>query len=111
MSFNFNSIEHAIAAVAADVVKAAKAVAAFLPKIQAAEGTVEAVTAVVYPQAVPIERASFAALGLIAKAVAAAEPAAAANGLNVQLDAQFVADVRELLPTLKQELAKIGVKL
>lgn len=111
MSFNFSSIEHAIASVCADVVKAAKAVAHALSKVADHEKEVEDLTAAIYPAAVPIERAAFAVLGVVLKAVNDADGAASAGGTNVQLDAQLVKDLRELLPAVKAQAAAFGVKI
>ena len=98
------SIEHGIAALAHDVVKGAKAVDAFLQKAvakgAAAAPTIEALTAMVDPAAVPFERAAFAALGLIAKAAGDADAAAAAKGLTITLDQQAWADFKAVYDQL-----------
>lgn len=104
MSFKISSIEHALAVAAEDVVKGAKAVDAFIQKV-AAIGTknqalIENLTGLVDPQAVPIERAAFAALGLIAKAAADADVATAAKGLSISLDEQTLADFKAIYADL-----------
>ena len=53
-------------------------------------------TALVSPQAANIERLGFAVLGLVIKAIDDAGTAAGANGLNVTLDAQLVADIKSI---------------
>src|SRR5215471_13055906 len=69
MSALLNSTEHALAAAASDVVKVAKfveqSVLPVLKKAQADPPTIEAVTALVSPQAANIERVGFAVLGLV----------------------------------------------
>jgi len=99
------STEHALAIAASDTVKLAKFVQAkVLPeliKAQANQATIEAVTSVVSPQAANIERVGFAVLGVIIKAIQDASNAANASGLNVSLDAQLVADVKAIAPTVQ----------
>lgn len=117
MNFNFQSIAHVFATVAADIVKAGKVATAFLAKVQAVAPQVEALTQIVadvYPQAanaLPIERAAFASLGLLAHAVHSATDVTDAQGLNVQLDAEFVKELRALLPALKAQAATAGIKV
>ncbi len=65
----FQKIEHAVASVAHDIVKVARAVVPVLRKVQGQEATVEALTSLVDPQAVNIERAAFAVLGKICVAI------------------------------------------
>jgi hypothetical protein len=100
-----SSFEHAFATAATDVVKTAhfiqtKIVPA-LKQAQANEQTVEAITSLIDPAAVNIERAAYAVLGVIIKAVEDAGSAAAGQGLNVQLDAAVVADVKAIIPAIK----------
>ena len=63
--------------------------------------TIEAVTALVSPDAANIERVGFAVLGVVIKALDDAGTAAGANGLNVNLDAQLVADIKSIASTVK----------
>jgi hypothetical protein len=63
--------------------------------------TIEAVTTLVSPQAANIERVGFAVLGVVIKALDDAGTAAGANGLNVSLDAQLVADIKSIAGTVK----------
>jgi hypothetical protein len=73
MSALISSVEHSLATAAMDTVKVAKFVETnFLPvlkKAQADQSTIEAVTSLVSPQAGNIERAGFAVLGVIIKAL------------------------------------------
>ena len=72
-----------------------------LKKAQADSSAIEAVTALVSPQVANIERAGFAVLGVVIKAIEDAGAAAGANGLNVTLDAQLVADIKAIAPAVK----------
>ena len=72
-----------------------------LKSAQANESTIEAVTSLVSPQAANIERAGFAVLGVVINALDAAGAAAGANGLNVTLDAQVVADIKAIASAVK----------
>ncbi len=93
---SFQKIEHAIASVAHDIVKVARAVVPVLQKVQSQEATVEVLTSLIDPNAVNIERAAFAVLGKVCVAINDAGNAVAANGLNVQLDAQEIADLKDI---------------
>lgn len=101
------SIEHALATVAHDVVKGAHAVNTFLAKVATkgitAAPTIEALTAMIDPAAVPFERCAFAALGLIAKAAGQADAAAAAKGLTITLDQQAWADFKAVYDQLSSK--------
>ena len=105
MSALITSVEHALATAASDTVKVARfvetSVLPVLKKVQADESTIEAVTGLVSPQAANIERAGFAVLGVVINAMDAAGAAAGANGLNVTLDAQLVADVKAIAAAVK----------
>jgi hypothetical protein len=98
------SVEHAIAILAHDVVKGAKAVDTFLQKasVTAAKDAplVESLTAMVDPAAVPFERAAFTALGLVVKAAGDADAAAAAKGISITLDQQTWADFKAVYDQL-----------
>lgn len=104
MPFNFSSIEHKLASVAGDIVKGARAVEHVLgiaaSKAAVAEPTVELLTSMIDPAAVPLERGAFAALGLIAKAANDVDEAAAAKGVNIILDAQAWADFKAVYAVL-----------
>lgn len=81
-------------------------VVAVLPKVQAADGTVETVTAAipVYgPLALPIEKLGFAVLGEIASVLNAGDAAAKQKLQDAGLDLNVIATVEALLkdiPTL-----------
>lgn len=111
MKFSFESVEHGIAAVAADIVKGAKKVASVIAKVQASETAVEALTQAIDPAAVPIERAAYASLGVVLKAVNDLGSAAGAGTVNVPLDAAFIADLKSILPAIKQGAAAQGLTL
>jgi hypothetical protein len=72
-----------------------------LKKAQAEASTIEAVTSLVSPQAANIERVGFAVLGVVIKAIDDAGTAAGANGLNVTLDAQLIADIKSIAAAVK----------
>jgi hypothetical protein len=88
-----------------DTIEAAKfvevSVLPVLKKAQADQSTIEAVTALISPQAANIERAGFAVLGVVINALDAAGAVAGANGLNVSLDAQLVADIKAIAAAVK----------
>jgi predicted negative regulator of RcsB-dependent stress response len=98
--FSFNSMEHALASWAKKVVEDARVITAavvpVLKKAQANEQTIEAVTALVSPQAVVAERAAFAVLGKALKAVTDGQAAAAQNGINIALDQTEIDDLKSL---------------
>jgi hypothetical protein len=101
MTFGFSSIGHLFATVAHDIVKGLKTIEHVLANVQASAPQIEAITAIVDPKAADIERAAFAVLGTVAHAVDSADAATSANGLNVALDAEFVAAVKAILPAIK----------
>jgi hypothetical protein len=106
MSLNLiTTAEHVFAKAAQDVVSAAKfvttSVLPILKKASADESTVEAISALVDPQAVNIERAAFAVLGTVIKVIEDAGAAGTAGGLSVSLDAALVADIKAILPAVK----------
>jgi hypothetical protein len=110
MKFGFDSVGHMFATFFHDIHTGAQAVEKFLAtKVIPLESEVEAVTSVIFPPAVMIERAAFGLLGLAAAAAHDAQPAADANGLNITLDAQMVADIRALLAASKDELVALGL--
>jgi hypothetical protein len=110
MSASISSIEHSLASAASDVVKVANfvetSVLPALNKAQAEAPTIEVVTALVSPRAANIERLGFAVLGVVIKAIDDAGTAAGANGLNVFLAAQLVADINSIAPAVNS--AAIG---
>jgi hypothetical protein len=107
-----NSVEHALAAAASDTVKVAKfvetCVLPLLRKAQTNESTIKSITSLINPQAANIEQAGFAVLGMVINALDAAGAAAAANGLNVTLDAQLVADIKAIAAEVKGALPAVA---
>jgi len=105
-----NTAEHVFAKAAQDLVTAAKFLAntvlPVLKKASASEQVVEQVTALVDPAAVNVERAAFAVLGTVIKVIESADTAASADGLNVALDAQLIADIRSIIPAVKANAVK-----
>lgn len=105
MSRLVSSFGHAFAIVAQDAVKAKNFIVhTLLPvvqKIEKAEPTIEAITAMIDPAAVNVERVAFAVLGKIAEAVHSADAAATAGGLNIALDSAAIADVKAVLAAFK----------
>jgi hypothetical protein len=113
MSALITSVEHALATAASDTVKVAKFVeTSVLPVLKKAQAdpTSEAVTSLVSPQAANIERAGFAVLGVVIKAIDDASTAVGANGLNVSLDAQLVADIKAIAAAVKGALSATAAR-
>jgi hypothetical protein len=106
--FSFKNIGHFFATVAADIAKGARAAARVMTKAKTIEPEVEALTGLLFPQAVELERGAFALLGMAAQAVSAAGDAAAANGLNITLDQKLVADIKALIPAIEQYAKMVG---
>jgi hypothetical protein len=106
--FGFQSIEHALAAVAHDTVVGARAVATATAKLQKVEPTIEDITALIDPPAVVIERAAFAALGSLANAAHDTSTSASANGLNISMDAETLNDYKQLYKTLTDQLRTLN---
>jgi hypothetical protein len=69
------------------------------------------VPALVSPQAANIERAGFAVLGVVIKAIDDGGTAAGANGLNVSLDAQLVSDIKAIAAAGEGRGAGFGGKV
>src|SRR5579864_8308893 len=106
MSFGFKSIGHFFASVGKDLVGLAKSAGPVLAKVDATvtanAPVIEAVTALIDPAAVAIEQAAFALFGTAMQAIQAADQAALANGLNVQLDVATITDLKALAPAVEQ---------
>ena len=103
--------EHALASAAKEIVAAAKfiqsSVIPLLNKASTQASTIEAVTGLVDPAAVNIERAAFALLGVVIKAMGDGSQAVLANGLNVQLDAALAADIKAIMAVVKSQAAPL----
>lgn len=112
MAFTLGSVGHAFAAVFHGIAKGAKEVEKVLILIAPSAAVVESITALVPgigAAGVELERAAYAVLGQAVGAVHAAGAAADANGLNVQLDQEFVADLKALIANFKPQLIAAGV--
>lgn len=107
--FGFKNVGHFFATVAGDIVKGARAVGSVLLKVQKLEPEVEAFSSLTFPQAVELERGAFALLGKAVQAVSEADAAASANGINLALDAQFVADLKVLIQAIEQYAKSAGI--
>jgi hypothetical protein len=107
--FGFKNIGHFFATVAGDIVKGARAVANVMLKAQKAEPEIEAISSLFFPQAVELERGAFALLGMAAQAVTEAGDAAAANGINIVLDQQLIADIKALILAIEQYSKSAGL--
>jgi hypothetical protein len=105
------TVEHAFASAAKEIVSAARFVQStvlpLLTKASAQASTIEAVTGLVSPAAVNIERAAFAVLGVAIKTLGDGSQAALAGGLNVQLDAALVADIKAIMNAVKSQAAPL----
>jgi hypothetical protein len=103
--------DHAFATAAKDIVSASKviqtSVLPVLTKAATQASTIEAVTGLVSPAAVNIERVAFALLGVIIRTITDGSQAVAASGLNVLLDAALVADVKAIMPAVRTQAAQL----
>ncbi len=104
-SFSIQTIEHAIASAAQSIVHQAKTISLVvipaLKKAQASETIIEAVTGVIAPNAVLIERSAFAILGRVLATISDGQAAVAAGGINIALDQTEMADLKSLAVSLK----------
>jgi hypothetical protein len=78
-------------------------------KAQKAEPEIEALSSLIFPLAVELERGAFALLGLAAHAVSQAGDAAEANGINIALDQQSIADIKELIVAIEAYAKSAGL--
>ena len=72
-----------------------------LQKVEAAAGTVEAVTNLISPELGKVETAGFALLGAAIQAIIDAEQTGQAGLVNISLDAATVSDIKGLMPAIK----------
>ncbi len=107
--FSFNNIGHFFATVAADIVKGARAAASVMSSADKVAPEVEALTGMLFPQAVEVERIAFALLGMAAQAVNDSGDVAAGNGLNITLDQQLVKDIKSLIKSIEEYAKTVGV--
>lgn len=100
MSLGFKSIGHFFAAALHDVLVGAKAVESAGAAVAKNQQLVEDLTSLipgVGTQAAALERIAFGVFGEVAGAATSVETAAAANGINVQFDAEMVADIKAII--------------
>ena len=86
----------------AEVVKIAGAVPGVVSKITAEAPEVEALVALVFPQAAPIEAAALAVVDAVQVATTAAGTAAEANGVNAVQDKGVLAAVEAVIAAVKK---------
>jgi hypothetical protein len=108
MGFGFRNIEHAFASIAKDTVKTATLFSAIASRVEKAAPEVEALTEMVYPPAVLIERAAFGLLGMAANASTGISDATKANGLNLTLDEQAIKELQQIAAYLKGRVGSIS---
>ena len=100
-----SSIEHAYATAISDAKKVGKfienSVLPVLQKAHADASLIESITATVSPDLANIERVGDALLGTIINAIDGGKAVVDANGVNVTLDASLVADIKAILPAVK----------
>lgn len=104
MTNPFKSVGHFFATVFQKVV-------AVIPKVEATETTVEAVTAkvpVFGPLALPVEKAGYAVLGELAAVLNAGGAAAKAKLTDAGLDESVIATVEALLESVPQFAALVS---
>jgi hypothetical protein len=100
-----NTAAHAFATAIADLKKSAKFIQAeVLPALKVLKAdapTIEAITGLISPQLVNVERVGEAVLGVLIQAITDAGTAANANGMSVTFDAALVADIRAIMPAVQ----------
>jgi hypothetical protein len=89
------------------IVKAANEAPVVMKVIEETAPEVEAISNLILPGAGEVEAAGLLVLEALAGAIEAAGGAAGANGLNVTLDAEIVAAVGKVIPTLKAFAARM----
>jgi hypothetical protein len=111
VSLTFKGIVSKIVAAAKDfkagILKAAEDTPQIVADVQKDAPEVEALVELAFPGAAAIEQTALNAFEVIADAVEAAGPAAAANGISVPLDQELIADIQKVLPALKAFAAKL----
>lgn len=104
MGFGFHSIEHAFGSVARDIVRTASLFSLVASRIEKEAPEIEAISGAIYPPAVLMERAAFGLLGMAAQASTSVKDAAAAKGLNLQLDENAITQLQEIAKYLESRL-------
>ena len=107
MAFTWHSAGHAFASLFKDVVTVSKKVAIALSSFQNDAQLVEALTALVSPQAAAAEQIAFGALGELIAAVQATQTAATADGINVAFDASVITEVKKLIADFPEIVAQV----
>jgi hypothetical protein len=111
MSITFKGIVSKLVGAAKDfkaaVLKAAEDTPGIVADVQKDAPEVAALVELAFPGYAAIEQTALAAFEAIAQAVEDAGPAASANGLQVNLDKNIIADVQAALPALKAFAAKL----
>jgi hypothetical protein len=117
MSLSFKNLGHAIASGAKHFEDYAKNAIAFLEKVQGAEPAVALVLQAVAPKASEYSDLAFHILGDVVTAIEKAEvagvqldSAAAANGLNVQMDLATIGAIKDAGATIKSVISSIGAQ-
>ena len=111
MAFTFTSFEHGVASFFSKVYTEAKAVevaiAKIAPVLKKEEPVIEAVASMLPGGALisVIDRAAFAALGILVSAAQKTE--AAASDATIKVDASTLAEFKELAASYKDDLNKI----
>lgn len=77
-----------------------------LAEVQKNQVLIEGITAAVAPGATAVENTAFSVLGASVQAIKDGGLVASANGLNLTLDQQLVADIRAIIPHLDAHAAK-----
>jgi hypothetical protein len=103
--FGFSSIPHFFATVFKDLHTGLKYAAEHvIPAVQKVEPLIEGVTQLIDPPAVVIERAAFTALGHLITPISTLDSAVQANGLDITLDQQTIADFYAFYLQFKDQL-------
>jgi hypothetical protein len=105
MGFGFHNVEHAFASIAKDLVKTATTFSFIASRVEKAAPEIEAITGAIYPPAVLIERTAFGLLGIAANTASAIGEATDAKGLNLELDAQSIQELKQIAQYLKTRVA------
>jgi hypothetical protein len=110
--FSFSSLEHEAASAFEKLHAGLVLVEKFIPKVQKAEPTVEAIATVVGgPTAAEIVRAAFSVLGTVAVVVKDADQATVSAGVSVKINPDEAAALKQLLKDAAPLLAQLGIKL
>ena len=108
------TLEHAYAAAVSDLKKTARTIQGpiltVLTAVHADAGTIEKITALVSPQLANLERTGDAVLGLAIKVIGDAATTVNTDGsVNLTMAAQLVADVKSIVPMVKNATAQSGL--